>query len=162
MKNGSQIFFRVLGVLFAVALIAGAGMFGYRAGFAQGVAQAPAVAKAIENAAENGQAYPQFQGFPQMMYQRNFGYGYSPMPVYGGYGYSPMMRGGFSHGFNPIGGILFLLLIVFVVGSLMRMIFFRGIMWRHAPWAYGPHGQPWGTPPWAKPEGEGAEESKKE
>jgi hypothetical protein len=158
MKNGSYIMFRVLGVLLVLGLIVGAGAIGYRAGMTQGIMQSPAVAKAIENAAENGQAAP----IPQMMYQRNFGYGYSPMPVYGGYGYSPMMRGGFSHGFNPIGGILFLLLIVFVVGSLMRMIFFRGIMWRHAPWAYGPHGQPWGTPPWAKPEGEGAEESKKE
>jgi hypothetical protein len=132
MKNGSQIFFRVLGVLFAVALIAGAGMFGYRAGFAQGVAQAPAVAKAIENAAENGQAYP------QMMYQRNFGYGYFPMPMQGGYGYSPMMRGGFSHGFNPIGGLLFFLLVVFLVGGFIKMMFFRRAMWNgghmHGPW----------------------------
>lgn len=156
MKNGSYIMFRVLGVLFVIALIAGAGAIGYRAGMTQGIMQSPAVAKAIENSAEDGQA------IPQMMYQRSFGYGYSPMPVYGGYGYSPMMRGGFSHGFNPIGGILFLLFIVFVVGGFMRMIFFRGMMWGRGPWAYGPHGQPWGTPPWAKPEGEGAEESKKE
>lgn len=139
MKNGSKIFFSVLGVLFVVALIAGAGMFSYRAGFAQGVSQAPAVAKAIENAAENGQAYPQFQGFPQMMYQRNFGYGYFQMPMHGSYGYSPMMRGGFSHGFfNPIGGLLFFLLVVFLIGGFIKMMFFRRAMWNgghmHGPW----------------------------
>ncbi len=142
MNKGPQIFFRVLGVLFVIALIAGAGMFGYRAGFAQGVAQAPAVAKAIESAAEDGQA------FPQMMYQRNFGSGYFPMPMQGGYGYSPMMRGGygyspmtfggFPHGFNPIGGLLFFLLVAFLIGGFIKMMFFRRAMWSgghmHGPW----------------------------
>ena len=131
MNKGPQIFFRILGVLFVIALIAGAGAFGYRAGFAQGVSQAPVIAKAIENAAENGQAYP------HMMYQRNFDYGYFPMPMQGIYGYSPMMRGGFSHGFfNPIGGLLTFLLVAFVIGAVIKMAFFRRSHWGHAPWRW--------------------------
>jgi hypothetical protein len=143
MKNGSQVLFRVLGVLFVIALIAGAGAFGYKAGMAQGIMQAPAVAKAIENAAEDGQTVP------QMMYPRSFGYGYSPMPFH---------RHGF---FNPIGAICFSIFFLFLFLGAIKMIFFRR-MWGNGAWQYGPYGHPWGTPPWVKPEGENKEEKPEE
>src|SRR5512133_1346652 len=107
MKKNSFIWVRVLGVLLALGLIAGAGTFGYRAGMAQGITQAPAVAKAIEKAAENGQAAP------QIMYPHSFDYGYSPMPFH---------HGGF---FNPFGAICGSIFFLFLFLSAMRMIFFR-------------------------------------
>jgi len=125
MKNGSFIWVRVLGVLLVLGLIAGAGAFGFKAGMAQGITQAPAVAKAIEKAAENGQVAP------QMMYPRNFGYGYSPMPFH-------------HHGFNPIGAICGSIFFLFLFFGAMKMLFFRRMMWgghpmhMHAPW-----GKPW-------------------
>jgi hypothetical protein len=131
----NSLVFRIVGALLLVALIVGGGAMVYRAGMAQGISQAPAVATAISNAAENGQPAPF-----SPMYGREFGYGYNSMPMRGGYGYFPM-DGGFSHGFfNPIGGILFFLFIVFLVGGFIKMMFFRGMMHRnweghnHTPW----------------------------
>jgi hypothetical protein len=151
MKNGSFIWLRVLGALLVLGLIAGAGAFGYKAGMAQGISQAPAVAKAIEKAAENGQPAP----IPQMMYQRGFGYGYSPMPFH---------HGGF---FNPIGAICGSIFFLFLFFGAMKMLFFRRMAWHghmHGPWGW--HGEG-GFPPvfneWHKrAHGEQPEGEKKE
>jgi hypothetical protein len=155
MQKGSFILFRVLGALLVLGLIAGAGAFGYRAGMAQGITQAPAVAAAIEKAAENGQPAPA----PFTMYQRGFGYGYSPMPFH---------HFGF---FNPFGAICGSILFLFLFLGAMKMLFFRRMMWHGSHHMHGPWGKNWedGVPPmfneWhkrshgEKPE---SEESKKE
>jgi len=120
MKNVSFIWVRVLGVLLVLGLIAGAGAFGFKAGMAQGISQAPDVAKAIEKAAENGQVAP------QMMYPRNFGYGYFPMPFH-------------HHGFNPIGAICGSIFFLFLFLGAMKMLFFRRMAWHghmHGPWGW--------------------------
>jgi hypothetical protein len=122
MKNSSFIWVRILGAALVLGLIAGAGAFGYRAGMAQGITQAPAVAKAIEKAAENGQAAP------QMMYPRNFGYGYSPMPFH---------HGGF---FNPIGAICGSIFFLFLFLGAMKMLFFRRMIWNGGHHMRGPWG----------------------
>jgi len=135
MKKSQLILFRIFGALLVLGLIAGAGAFSYKAGMAQGIRQAPIVAEAIEKAAENGQPVP------QTVYPRNFGFGYPPFA----------MRG-HHFGFNPFGAICGSIILLLLFLGFMKMIFFRSMMWGHGPWAYGPHGSPWGTPPWMKPE----------
>ncbi|HNK63477.1 MAG TPA: hypothetical protein PLE14_05460 [Anaerolineales bacterium] len=123
MNKGPFIFFRVLGLLLIVGLIAGAGAFGYKAGMMRGIEQAPAVAAATEKAAEDGQPVP------PMMYGHGFGYG-NP------YGYS------FRPHFNPFAAICFSFLFLFVLFGAMKMVFFRGMRraWGHH--GHGHHG-PW-------------------
>ncbi|MBC7875651.1 MAG: hypothetical protein H7Y59_00655 [Anaerolineales bacterium] len=121
-RNGPFIFFRVIGVLLLLGLIAAGGFMAYRAGEAQGVMQAPAVATAISQAAENGQVAP----VPPMMYQNGYGHGY---------GYGRHHFGFFP--FGICGSILFL----FLFFGFMKMIFFRG--W-HGGWGHHNHG------PWSK------------
>ena len=74
------------------------------------------------------------------------------MPFHGDEGYAagrfPHSRGFISPmGFNPLGGLFGL----FFFGLILFLIF-RGIaslFWgRRMHMAYGPHGHPWGPPPW--------------
>jgi hypothetical protein len=141
-RNGPFMVLKVIGVLLLIGLIIGGGFMVYQAGVSQGIAQAPAVAKAIQQASQNGQTAP----VPPMMYARGFGddFGY-------GMGYYPHMYG-FNHfGFFPFGGILGFLLFFFLIGGILKMLFFRRMAW-----GYGPHGHPWGGPPWMRnPQDEG-------
>ena len=116
-----KIFFRLFVLLLVVGLLASGGFMAYKAGVAQGISQAPAVASAIEKAAENGQSAPIA---PPMMY----GYGY-------GYPY------GMHHfGFFPLGGICFSIFFLFLAFGMIKMLFFRRMMWsrghhgHHGPW----------------------------
>lgn len=116
-RNGPFIFFRVIGALLLIGLIAAGGFMAYRAGVAQGVMQAPVVATAISQAAENGQVAP----VPPMMYQNSYGYGH-------GYGY-----GRHHFGFFPF-GICGSILFIFLFFGFMKMIFFHGMHHRgHGP-----------------------------
>jgi hypothetical protein len=131
MKKGPFILIRVLGALLVFGLIVSAGAFGYKAGMARGIMQAPAVAIAIEKSDENGQAAP----IPPTMYGNGYGFGYHPM---------------FSHhfGFFPIGAICGSIFFLFLFLGAMKMLFFRGMMWREAH-MHGPWGRHWegGFPP---------------
>lgn len=151
MNKGPFIVLRVLGLLFFLGLIAGAGAFGYKAGMAQGIQQATDVAAAIEKAAESGQVAP----ISPMMY----GYGY---PQFYGFGH--------PHFFNPFAAICFSFLFLFLFFGAMKMLFFRRM--RHGWGHHGPWRKDWegGVPPmfndWHKrAHGEGekpAESDKKE
>jgi hypothetical protein len=134
-RNGPFIFFRVVGLLLLLGLIAGGIFMAFKAGEANGITQAPVVATAIAKAAENGQAAP----IPPMMAGRTYGYGY---------GYYPML--GHHFGFFPFGAICGSIFFLFLFFGIMRMIFFRG-MW-HGSWEghkHGPWGRHWenGVPP---------------
>jgi hypothetical protein len=153
-RNG--VFFRVLGVLIVLGLIAAAGFMAFQAGEASGIAQAPAVATAISKAAENGQAV----NVPPMMYNHPFGYGYGP---------GAMMYGRHHFGFFP-GAFCFGILFLFLLLGGLRMIFFgrMHMMHHHGGHWHGPWGRKWedGVPPmfndWHKrAHGETPEDEKK-
>jgi len=135
-RNG--IFFRVLGVLIVLGLLAAGGFMAFKAGEVSGISQAPAVATAISQAAENGQA----ANVPPMMYNHQFGYGYGPG--------HPMMYGRHHFGFFP-GGICFGILFLFLLFGALRMIFFGRMhhMHHHGGHWRGPWGRNWedGVPP---------------
>jgi len=117
-------FFRILGALLIIGLLAGAGAMLFQAGQAQGFAL---------GAASAGKELP----LP------------APMPYYG-YGY---MVPHFSP-FGMFFGIIPLVLILFLVGGIFRSFVWRRPPMGSGPWAGGPHGHyPWGReqPP-AEPE----------
>jgi hypothetical protein len=131
-RNGLAI--RIIATIFLVGLMIAGGFMIYKAGIAQGVSQAPVVATAISQAAQNGQPAP----FPPMMYGQGYGYGYG-YPMYG-----------HPFGFFPLGAICGSIFFLFLIFSLMKMIFFGGM--RHRSWEshkYGPWGRHWenGVPP---------------
>lgn len=129
MNKGSFILFRVFGLLLVLGLIAGAGAFGYRAGFTKGIAHAPEVAAAIEKSAENGQV-----ALISPMY--GYGYGY-PHP----YGF------GHPHFFNPFSAICLSIFFLFLFFGAMKMLFFRRM--RHGWGHHGHWRKEWegGVPP---------------
>jgi len=111
-----KIFFRVVGLLLVVGLLAAGGFMSYKAGVTQGISQAPAVATAIAKAAENGQPVP---------------------PMYGPYGYAYPYGFGHPHFFNPFSAICLSLVFLFVFFGVLKMVFFRTMRhtWsHHGPW----------------------------
>lgn len=131
-RNG--IFFRVIGVLIVLGLLAVGGFMAFRAGEVSGISQAPAVATAISKAAENGQP----ANIPPMMYGNEFGYGYGHHGVY---------RHHF--GFFP-GAFCFSIFFLFLLFGALKMIFFgRMHHMRH-------HGSGHGHGPWGRDWEEGA------
>jgi hypothetical protein len=122
---------KYLGILVAVVLVlllVAGGFALYRAGFAHGVA-------ANLNIEDLG-----FMG------HGDFGSFYDD-GRYAAMGH-PFSHHGRGFGFNPLGGLFGL----FFFGLILFLIF-RGIaslFWgRRMHMAYGPHGHPWGPPPWA-------------
>jgi hypothetical protein len=128
-RNG--IFFRVLGVLIVLSLLAVGGFMAFKAGEVRGVSQAPAVATAISKAAENGQP----ANIPPMMYGNEFGYGYGP-------GHHGMYRHHF--GFFP-GAFCFSIFFLFLLFGALKMIFFGRMhhMRHHGGHWRGPWGHDW-------------------
>ncbi len=131
MKKPFSIIVRVVLALILFSLV---GFTGYRAGYSQGVANSPAIAeqmKAWQSQAETQPIAP--HGF------RDFDGPFTR----GGY-YPPVAFMGRGH-FNPLGGLLGLLLLAFVFFGVMRMAFFRGMMHRFGPWQG--HMPPWAAQP---------------
>ncbi len=111
---------RIVSALVLIAVIAGIGMFAYRAGMAQGLAT-------------NVSELPQFKDLPKD--------GVPPIYRYDGYGYGygmPFHGAHFGFGFG-IFGFLFTLFLFFVALRAMRFLFW-GPRWGH----HGGHG--WGKP----------------
>lgn len=122
------IFFRVLGALLFLALLAVGGVAIHRAGMAQGCALGVATAVESGELPEGTLPNNPMQMMPYM-YGRPFG-------------------GWYGHGFHPFGGFGFIFPLFF--GLLFFMFIMRMIFRPMWGWG-GPHG--WhhqGPPPWAK------------
>jgi hypothetical protein len=126
-----------------VAVLVGAGAFLFRAGMAQGYQMAAISATAPTAAPGTSNLAP---AMPAAPYFAPYGYGYGPR--FGPWGY-----GGFFNPFGALLGIGFFFLMIFVVGSLFRLLFFRGFAHRgpgfmgHGRWGNGPQDWEKGVPP---------------
>jgi hypothetical protein len=128
--NGKGVFQVVSGVvltLVIVAVLAGIGFGGYQFGYMQGLAQEGKIVVAAPGGGETALAPG---ALPAL------GYGY-------GWGYHRP----FGFGFGWLSCLIPVLFVFFIFG-IMRMIFFRRMMWgHHGPWGHhdGPGGE--GFPP---------------
>jgi hypothetical protein len=119
------IFFRVLGVVLFLALLAVGGVAIHRAGMAQGYALGITAASAETGTVPETLPNNPIQMMPYM-YGRPFG-------------------GWYGHGFHPFGGFGFIFPMFF---GLLFFFFIMRLIFRPWGWSHGWHHQ--GPPPWAK------------